>query len=55
MLVLIVFQAHVSWYCSTFIVAFFVAKTFVIVTVVLAVVAETGAIVTSFKLVWWES
>ena len=41
MLGLIVFQTHVSWYRSAFIVAFLVAKTFVIVAVVLAVIAET--------------
>ncbi len=37
----IVFQAQVSWYCSAFVVAFLVAKTFVIVAVVLTVIAES--------------
>ena len=37
----IVFQARVSWYRSAFVVAFLVAKTFVIVAVILAVVAES--------------
>jgi hypothetical protein len=46
MLGLIAFQACVSWYGSTFVVAILVAVTFVIVAVVVAVVAETCAIVT---------
>jgi hypothetical protein len=32
---------HVSWYCSTFVVAILVAVTFVIVAVIVAVIAET--------------
>jgi hypothetical protein len=41
MLGLIVFQARASWYGSAFVVAFLVAKTFVIEPVIVAVVAET--------------
>jgi hypothetical protein len=41
MLGLIIFQAHVTWNRSAFVLAFLVAKTFVIVAVIVAVVADT--------------